>query len=250
MNENTLNIFLILLPIVALLYASVGHGGASGYLALMAILGFSPSYMKPTALILNCLVSLISFLQYYRTTPIRWTLFLTLTFASIPLAFLGGMFNINQTLYKVILGILLLIASMRLFFQKDKSDYEIRCFNTLQAIAIGAIIGFLSGLIGIGGGILLSPLLIYLRWASFKEIASISALFIFANSLSGLIGSTFLTTAQLSLPLNATSIIVLILAALGGLVGGYLGASKLNSLLLKRILGLVLIIASLKLILT
>lgn len=250
MNENTFSYFLLLLPIVAFLYASVGHGGASGYLALMALLGFSPLFMKPTALLLNCLVSLMSFLQYYRTTTINWKLFVSLSVTSVPLAFIGGMFTINQNIYKVVLGLVLLIPSIRLIIDVTLKEYETIHFNLVKALCIGAAIGLLSGLIGIGGGILLSPLLIFLRWSSFKETACISALFIFVNSLAGLLGNAALSLPNLTNLFQESNLFIPIVATLGGIIGGYFGAAKLNFVVLRRILGLVLLIASVKLILT
>jgi uncharacterized membrane protein YfcA len=248
MNESTLIYFLSLLPIVAFLYASVGHGGASGYLALMALLGFAPDVMKPTALVLNCLVSLISFAQFYRTSKLNWKLFFAFATGSIPLAFLGGGFHVNQTLYKIILGILLLIPSFRLLFSQDKKEQEVTDYTLWTALSIGAGIGFLSGLIGIGGGILLSPIILYFRWASFKQTAGISALFIFVNSVAGLLGNASISMSSLSSLFEGSFIFIPFLAVAGGLLGGYYGAGKFNLLVLKRVLGLVLIIASLKLI--
>ena len=248
MNDTTLIYFLCLLPIIAFLYASVGHGGASGYLALMALCSFSPSFMKPAALILNCLVSLISFFQFYRKSDLNWKLFFAFAGASIPMAFLGGGFDVNQTIYKLVLGVLLLIPSLRLLFDKEKIDRDVVQFNPWFALCIGGGIGFLSGLIGIGGGILLSPIILYLRWANFKQTAGISALFIFVNSISGLLGNASNSLSTYSSMFTTSFSLMLVLAILGGLLGGFLGAEKFNLFALKKVLGFVLIIASLKLI--
>lgn len=250
MNESTVLYFICLLPLVAFLYASVGHGGASGYLALMALCEFSPSYMRPTALVLNCLVSLISFIQFYKHNDLNWKLFFAFAGASIPFAFLGGGFDVNQTLYKMILGILLLIPSIRLLFDRKKVEFEVVPFNLIFTLLIGASVGFLSGLIGIGGGILLSPIILQLRWASFKQTAGISALFIFVNSVAGLLGNSAISLDSLASIFSGKFVIIPLLAIAGGLLGGFYGAGKFNIYWLKKILGFVLIIASLKLILT
>ena len=174
--------FLLLLFIVALLYASVGHGGASGYLALMAIYGFVPEVMKPTALILNLFVSLTSFLMFLKGGHFKWKLFLPFALASIPFAFLGGTISLEAHMYKKILGVLLLFPVFRFFVYPNTDDNNLKEAHFYLSLLIGATIGFLSGLIGIGGGILLSPILLLLGWSNQKQTAAASALFIFVNS--------------------------------------------------------------------
>ena len=174
-------IFYFLLFLVAFLYASVGHGGASGYLALMAIWGIAPEVMKPTALLLNLFVSLTSFIQFYRGGHFRWKLFLPFAIASVPMAFVGGMITVDADIYKKILGILLLVPIIRFLFFKNIQVSEIRKADIALSLLIGAAIGFLSGLIGIGGGILLSPALLLLKWTdmfpeSGKELSKIYGL--------------------------------------------------------------------------
>src|SRR5690606_32333361 len=181
-------LLLILVFIVALLYAAVGHGGASGYLALMALYGCAPEVMKPTALMLNLFVSLTSFIQYYRAGYYRAHIFLPLALTSVPLSFLGGYLAIDGVLYKQILGILLLFAAIRFWLSRRADVVQGGKASIPVLLLIGAAIGFLSGLIGIGGGILLSPVLILLAWADQKQTAAISAIFIFVNSLAGLGG--------------------------------------------------------------
>lgn len=237
--------FYIVLFLIAFLYASVGHGGASGYLALMAILNFSPAVMKPTALLLNVCVSLFAFVQYYRKQYFVMKLFIPLAMASIPMAYVGGLMTIDGYAYKKILGVLLLIPIVRLMFFGSKNDYENVPYKIPLAIAIGAVIGLLSGLIGIGGGILLSPLLIMLRWTDMKQTAAISAIFIFVNSIAGLIG-------QLNNDIVVTVDMwtLAVVASMGGILGAYYGATKFNHAILKYALAIVLIIASYKLLLT
>ena len=185
---ETIILFYSLLFLVAFLYSSVGHGGASGYLALMALFSISPDVMKPTALLLNLFVSLTSFIQFYRGKHFNWKIFLPFAIASVPMAFVGGLIKVDADVYKKILGLLLLVPITRfLFFANIRVD-QIKKSNIALSLLIGAAIGFLSGLIGIGGGIILSPILLLLKWTDMKQTAAISALFIFVNSLSGLAG--------------------------------------------------------------
>lgn len=237
--------YYIILFFVAFLYASVGHGGASGYLALMALYGVAPQEMKPTALVLNLFVSLTSFIQYYRGHYLKKELLIRLVLASIPLAFIGGMISLEEQLYKRILGILLLFPILRFFFFKSPQDEELKPFQTTAALAIGAVVGLLSGMIGIGGGIILSPLLILLKWSNQKQTAAISAAFIFVNSLSGLGG---MLTKGIQFPDNMW--ISIAVAFSGGLLGAYVGAKKLNQETLKYLLALVLLMAAYKLLFT
>lgn len=237
--------FLILLFIVALLYASVGHGGASGYLALMALYGFAPEVMKPTALILNLFVSLTSFLLFYKGGHFKWKLFLPFALASIPMSFLGGTIALDAHIYKKILGILLLFPVLRFFVYPNTADKDLKESNMIMSLVIGAVIGFLSGLIGIGGGILLSPILLLLAWSNQKQTAAVSALFIFVNSIAGLAG-------QLShgIKLEPQMLSFVVVAFVGGLAGAWLGSLKFNQQVLKYTLAVVLFMASVKLILT
>uniref|UniRef100_UPI003D7F82EC sulfite exporter TauE/SafE family protein n=1 Tax=Pedobacter sp. TaxID=1411316 RepID=UPI003D7F82EC len=187
MQENFI-FFYVLLFIVAFLYASVGHGGASGYLALMAIFAVSPAIMKPTALLLNLFVSSTSFIQFYRGGHFRWKTFWPFALASVPFSFVGGMMVIESAVYKKILGLLLLIPVARFFFFKNTDPKDLRPSNTVISLFVGGVIGLLSGMIGIGGGIILSPVLLLLKWTDQKQAAAISAAFIFVNSVAGLGG--------------------------------------------------------------
>jgi uncharacterized membrane protein YfcA len=237
--------FLLLLFIVAFLYAAVGHGGASGYLALMAVFGMLPEIMKPTALLLNLFVSLSAFVLFYKEGHFKWKIFLPFALASIPFSFLGGMISLDASIYKKILGVLLLIPVVRLAAFPNKDIHDLKQSTFFLSLLIGACIGFLSGLIGIGGGIILSPVLLLLAWTNQKQTAAISALFIFVNSLSGLAG-------QLTKGINFQSemFILVGVAFAGGSVGAWLGAKKFNQNILKYLLATVLLMASVKLLLT
>jgi uncharacterized protein len=238
-------IFYLLLFLIAFLYASVGHGGASGYLALMAIFSITPEVMKPTALMLNLFVSATAFIQFYRGKHFLLRIFLPLAIASVPMAFLGGMIMVDGNIYKKMLGILLLFPIMRFLFFRNADVTEMKPANTWLSVAIGAIIGLLSGLIGIGGGIILSPILLLLKWTNQKQTAAISALFIFVNSLSGLAGQ--LTKG---IQFNTDMFIYVAIAFIGGLMGSYFGSLRFNQSVLKNVLACVLMLAVYKLLFT
>ena len=235
-------LLLVLLLVIAFFYASVGHGGASGYLALMSLFAFPIAFMKPTALVLNILVSGISFYFYYREKKFDWKLFYPFAFTSIPFSFLGGIITIETHIYKIILATVLLFAVARLIGLFGKQNRDLRTINIPLALVIGAIIGFLSGLIGIGGGIILSPVILLLGWADIKKSAAVSALFIFVNSIAGLFG--FVSKGGI-LPISSVSLLVVVL--IGGILGGYFGSKKMNTQMLRNVLAMVLLIAIFKL---
>jgi uncharacterized membrane protein YfcA len=237
--------FFILLFIIAFLYSAVGHGGASGYLALMALFSFEPNFMKPTALILNLFVSLLSFIIFYRAGYFKWKIFLPLALASIPFAYLGGTIELDGYIYKKVLGLLLLIPILRFFIYPNTKDFELKNHHIGISLLIGATIGFLSGLIGIGGGILLSPLLLLLKWTNQKQTAALSALFIFVNSASGLVGQF-----SKGIIFENDMLTFVAIAVVGGAFGAWFGAKKWNQTILKYVLASVLILASIKLLLT
>lgn len=237
--------FLIILFVVALLYASVGHGGASGYLALMALYGFAPEEMKSSALILNLFVSGTAFLLFLKGGHFKWKIFIPFALASIPLSFLGSTISLEPVLYRKILGLLLLFPVFRFFFFADPQETERKKPDIKWSLVIGGAIGFLSGLIGIGGGIILSPVLLLLKWTDQKQTAAISALFIFVNSVSGLAG-------QFSKGMTVGSDLFLLvsIAFTGGLAGAWLGSLRFNQKVLKYTLATVLLMAAVKLIMT
>ena len=231
---------ILLLAIMAFLYASVGHGGASGYLAIMAIFAIAPPVMKQMALLLNLGVSLMSFIAFYRQGYFKWNLFWPFALGSIPAAFLGARIPLTDSTYKQILGACLFLAVIRMVVTLKES--EPRKLNLGLGVLSGSVIGLLSGMIGIGGGIILSPLLLLFRWASLKEAAAISALFIFVNSVSGLAG------LKTWIPMDQSQMMYWLVASLvGGFLGARWGAAIASNVKVKWILALVLIIASLKL---
>lgn len=245
MFTQNLVLFYSLLFVVAFLYAAVGHGGASGYLALMALFSMAPAVMKPTALLLNLFVSATAFIHFYRASFFKAKLFLPLVLASVPLSFVGGMLTLNGAIYKKILGITLLIPIARFLFFNQKQEYQLKEYNVLLCLLIGGCIGFLSGLIGIGGGIILSPVLLLLHWTDQKQTAAISALFIFCNSFAGLAGQLI---KGISFTENMYWYVAIAFA--GGLAGAYYGARKFSQQVLQYILGTVLLVAAYKLLFT
>ena len=233
---------LLLFAVVAFAYSLVGHGGASGYLAIMALLSFTPALMKPTALVLNLFVSLIAFVQFYRAGHFRWKLFWPFAIVSIPCAFLGGRIDLDPLWYKRLLGLCLVVAALRLFGLFSRRDHAISEPPIVLALFFGAAIGLLSGLLGIGGGILLSPVLLLAAWADAKTAAAVSSLFIFVNSAAGLIGSRSemaVIDPSMFLWIGATVI--------GGLLGSWIGARRAPEPRLRQVLGGVMVLASIKL---
>lgn len=238
-------LFIPLLFTVAFLYASVGHGGASGYLALMALFSFQPYTMRPSALILNIFVSLIAFFQYWKGGHFKPRLFFPFIITSIPASFLGAYISIDALVYKKILGILLIFPILRLLGAFGKEHDKQTDVNLPLALLAGAIIGLFSGMIGIGGGIILSPIILLMHWGNMKETAAVSALFIAVNSVSGLIG----------LYINGLTItpdiyLWIAIAIAGGTAGSYLARTRFNNRILKTLLAVVLLLASIKLMLT
>jgi len=238
-------IFITLLPIVAFMYAAVGHGGASGYLAMMALFGFVPETMKPTALLLNLFVAAISFIHYARTGHFNKKLFITFAIASIPLAFVGGMIEVDASIYKKILAVLLMFAILKMLNVFGKESNTIKDVKIWQGLLVGGAIGFFSGLIGIGGGIILSPVILLMKWGKMKEAAAVSALFIWVNSAAGMGG-------QLSsgVKIDTQAFILVGIAVVGGFLGGYLGSKKINNKGLRYMLACVLAMACIKLFFT
>ncbi len=238
-------IFLFALFAVAFLYASVGHGGASGYLALMGLYHVAPETMKPSALMMNIAVSIIAFSQYSRSNSLNKKLFLLLIVGSIPAAYLGAFVTLDATIYKRILAVILLVPIVRLVGFSAKEQPVLRRPNEVLAVFIGLAIGFLSGMIGIGGGILLSPMLLLLGWTDIKQASLISALFIFLNSISGMGG-----ILSKGITVSPTIYIWIAVAVAGGTLGAYFGSKKFNNATLRVMLGVVLLIASIKLFLS
>jgi len=235
----TLGVFLI-----ALLYSSVGHAGASGYIAVMALFSVAPEIIKPTALMLNILVASIGSWQFWRAGHFSWALFWPFALLAVPLAFLGGALNLPAPGLKLALGMVLLFSAAN-FLLRPTADAPTNPPAAPVALGSGAGIGLLAGLTGTGGGIFLTPLLIHLRWAPVKVAAAVSAPFILCNSAAGLAG-TFGATQ--TLPLLALPLAVAV--ATGGAIGSYYGSRRFPQATIKRFLAAVLTVAGSKLVLT
>lgn len=223
------------------MYAAVGHAGASGYIAVMTLWGFLPEEIKPTALCLNIVVALIASYRYYRAGHFSFRLFWPFAVTSIPLAFLGGYVEIDGRILKWILGFALLIAAAGILWRRKEVNVLADPPAMTKQLGIGAALGFVSGLTGVGGGIFLSPLLIYLRWSSLKTTAAVSALFILVNSAAGLAGH--LGSLQ-HVPEGIAWWIPAVVA--GGAIGAWQGSTKLSSLYIRIALMIVLVIAGAK----
>jgi len=188
MNPDLIPFLAVCIFIVAMLYASVGHGGASGYLAVMALFSLHPEALKPTALMLNIVVAGVGTYLYCSAGQFSWRVFWPFVITSIPMSFLGGTFHLPPELYRPVLGLVLFYAAWRLFVRRKHDEYQAKAPGLPVAMAVGGVLGFASGLIGVGGGIFLSPLMILLRWAKVREVSGIAAMFILVNSISGLFG--------------------------------------------------------------
>ncbi len=234
--------FYLLLFVVAMLYASVGHGGASGYIAVMTLFSLSPETIRPLALLLNIGVSLFAFYRYYKSGHFKWELFWPFIIASVPFAFLGGRISLQTHVFHMLLGILLIFPVIHLLGLIPQQEHP-RPLKVFPAIITGAVIGLLSGLIGIGGGILLSPFLLLTGWASIKESAAVSALFIFVNSFV-----VFIAMGGAGAMISISMLPVITIVYAGGLLGAQLGAFAKRPKLLKQVLAIVLLIAAAKLI--
>lgn len=236
--------------LVAVLYSSVGHGGGSGYLAVMAFFAVAPNVTKPTALALNIFVAGIATIQFYRRGHFSWKVFLPFAIASIPFAFIGGTIDLPVSYYKLLLGFVLLFAAFRLgwrFRNRKESDDTEECVSkhpVWLALLIGSVIGITSGLIGVGGGIFLTPILFLTNWTETRKAAGISAMFVLVNSAAGLLGNY-----QNAANLPSKVWIWIIVAVIGGIIGSTLGSKYFNSIALRRALALVLLVAGIKLLL-
>jgi uncharacterized membrane protein YfcA len=274
--------------VVAFLYSAVGHGGASGYLALLSLHDIAPEYMKPIALVLNLLVSGMAFIQFYRQGHFLWRLFLPIALFSVPMAYWGGLTPLKDLWYQRGLGVFLLVSVAMMLWPRDSgvgqgtssNDGDVsnngggKLWNRQTGIAafMGAVIGYVSGLLGIGGGILLSPVLLMIRWTQQKQTAAISAAFIFVNSAAGLLGfvqqhTPWIIDSQKTggvadaemagrcafgdpwFAVVAIFSVLILPVLLGGLFGSWYGAKKFDQTVMKYILCVVLLIAAIKLLL-
>jgi uncharacterized membrane protein YfcA len=244
LTTETVSLLAVLIFATAMLYSSVGHAGASGYLAAMALLSVDPAVMKPTALSLNILVASIATYQFARAGCFSWKLFWPFAVASVPAAYIGGAVTLPGEYYRPLVGVVLLFAAIRLLFAKQPAAQpQFKRPSMILRLVSGAGIGPLSGLTGTGGGIFLTPLLLFMGWAGTKQSSGVSAAFILINSVAGLVGHlSGLQHLPSAIPVWATA------AVAGGLVGSYYGSRRLRSVTLRRLLALVLVVAGLKLV--
>ncbi|MFN5172374.1 MAG: sulfite exporter TauE/SafE family protein [Bacteroidota bacterium] len=280
--------WVVLFFVVAFLYSAVGHGGASGYLALLSLHDIAPEYMKPIALVLNLLVSGMAFIQFYRQGHFLWRLFLPIALFSVPMAYWGGLTPLKDLWYQRGLGVFLLVSVAMMLWPRvsgvgqgtSSNDGDVSnngggtLWNRQTGIAafMGAVIGYVSGLLGIGGGILLSPVLLMIRWTQQKQTAAISAAFIFVNSAAGLLGfvqqhTPWIIDSQKTggeadaemagrcafgdpwFAVVAILSVLILPVLLGGFFGSWYGAKKFDQTVMKYILCVVLLIAAIKLLL-
>ena len=237
----------LLLPLglVAFLYACVGHGGASGYIAVLALAGWPPGLIKPLALVLNLVVTAQGSVQFWRAGQLRWHLAMPLLLGAMPAAFVGGWLDLPALWFQRLVALVLLVSALR-FLQQPRDSATLREPRPWQLLLVGIGLGLLAGLTGTGGGVFLTPLLLLQGWASTRQAAAVSSVFIFSNSLSGLLG---LFTARQSLGLIWThqSPWMLLVVLLAGALGSRLGSRHWPVAWLRRLLALVLVLAAGKL---
>lgn len=227
----------------AVLYTSVGHGGASAYIAVLSLFGVSAAAIKPTALALNIVVSSYTSVAYVRAKLCSFRLLIPLLMGAVPMAYVGGMLHLPSHVYKPLVGCILLFSAYRFIAPHRTTAAEIRPHHPLLAVVIGAVIGFLSGLTGTGGGIFLSPLVLFLGWTTVKGASGTAALFIFFNSVAGFLGNL-----QAAHDLPATLPLFVLCVVLGAVLGTRLGIRHFSEALLRRALGVVVLVAGLKMI--
>jgi uncharacterized membrane protein YfcA len=243
LSDADLAVLTALVLAAALLYSSGGHAGASAYLAAMALFGVAPEVMKPTALTLNILVATIGTIRFVRARAVPWPILVPLCVGSIPMAFAGGALRLSPGTYVLVLGVVLLAAAVPLWIVPKVSDRRSPP-RALWLVPIGAALGFVAGMTGIGGGIFLSPLLILTRWEDPRRTSGAAAVFILANSIVGLLGHA--ASARFVPP----DVAVLGVAAVsGGLVGSWLGVHRLRPTVLRRVHAVILVISGTKLVL-
>lgn len=233
----------VLLLIVAFLYASVGHGGASGYIAVLTLFNIAMPVYKPVVLVLNIIIAGIAFIQFYRAGYFKWKLAFPFLITSIPAAYIGSQFKTSEHVYNLILGIALLFPIIRLLSKSPAEKAAIKEVQFLPALLWGAVIGLAAGFLNIGGGIFLSPVIILLAWGNTKDAAAVSSLFIVCNSMAGLAAAGLSSNS-----FTTTSFIWIGAAVIGGLAGAYLGSHRFKLTTVRYILATVLCIAAVKLI--
>ena len=235
-----------LIFVAATLYSSVGHGGASGYLAAMAMFSMTPLEMKPVALTLNILVAFIALVKYLKAGRFSWSILWPFALASIPFAYIGGLILLPSIYYKPLIGLVLIYVAYHFVMNSAKTDCKIKAPFMPIVLLLGAVLGFFSGLVGVGGGIFLSPLLIMLKWENIKNVSGIAAAFVLVNSIAGLLG--FLSSKTPQLPEGLT--IWVIAAVIGGYIGSEYGSKRFGSSTIQYLLSWVLLVAGIKMIAT
>ena len=243
--DTTQLLFLFLtIGLIAFLYSSVGHAGASGYIATMTLFGIAPTIIRPTALLLNILVASIGTFQFWRAGHFSWKLFWPFALLSIPAAYVGGYLQPSASILRILIGIVLLFSAARLVVRRSDPPQTVTPSRAL-AISVGAGLGFLAGLTGTGGGIFLTPLLLFCGWARIRQAAAVSALFIWVNSIAGLVG--YFTKVH-SIP--SLGLVLAAAAIIGGAIGSHLGSKRFAVRVISLCLATVLLIAGMKLIFT
>jgi len=243
---DTIHLILLFFAVglIAFLYSSVGHAGASGYIATMTLFGLAPTVIRPTALVLNILVASIGTFQFWRAGYFSWKLFWPFALLSIPAAYVGGYLQPSASVLRVLIGVVLLFSAARLVFRRSDPPQTVAPSQPV-AISTGAGLGFLSGLTGTGGGIFLTPLLLFCEWAHIGQAAAVSAFFIWVNSLAGLVG--YFTKVR-SIP--SLGLILAAAAIVGGIVGSHLGSRRFAVRVISFLLATVLLVAGMKLLFT
>ena len=244
MGTTHLILLFLAIGVIALLYSSVGHAGASGYIATMTLFGIAAVVIRPTALLLNILVASIGTYQFWRAGFFSWKLFWPFALLSIPAAYLGGFLQPSAAILKILIGVVLLFSAARLLVRRTDPPQTSPPTRPL-AIGVGGALGFLAGLTGTGGGIFLTPLLLFCRWAHIRQAAAVSALFIWVNSIAGLVGYFTKTRTIPSL-----GFILAAAAIIGGIIGSHLGSRRFAVRIISLCLATVLVIAGIKLIFT
>src|SRR5207253_7146750 len=237
LDTTHLVLLFLAIGVIAFLYSSVGHAGASGYIATMTLFGIAPAIIRPTALVLNILVASIGTFQFWRAGHFSWKLFWPFALLSIPAAYVGGYLQPSASALRILIGIVLLFSATRLLFRRSDPPQTLPPSRP-TAISTGAGLGFLAGLTGTGGGIFLTPLLLCCEWAHIRQAAAVSALFIWVNSIAGLVGyfTKVRSIPSLGLTLAAAAII-------GGIVGSHLGSRRFAVRMISFLLASVLLIA-------
>ena len=239
---SSLPFLFLAICLIAFLYSSVGHGGASGYIAMMTLLNIAPAEIKPVALVLNILVATIGSWQFWRAGHSSWRLIWPFVIFSCPLAYLGGYLSVPAPLLKITIGTILLFSAAHFLF-RPSADSVTHEPSKVVSMILGAVLGLLSGLTGTGGGIFLTPILIFKQWANTKTASGVSAFFILVNSVFGLLGNL---TATQKFPFYALPLGVAVI--LGGTLGAYLASRHFQPATVRRLLAIVLVIAGFKLI--